>query len=425
MYITKSELPRLHRLRLLRSQVLRALINSAGPLADRLHLAPTAMGADEYIERAAKQTGLHDSLHPSVEQALSRLLESVYQEAKLNFFGRLSFHFDTMRLLSNLLWLTETRKRTPEIGRENIREPIFITGLPRTASTFLHTLFMLDPANRAPRVWEVAYPRACESHDQTANVWEGRVRRELASLDLLEPDFRNVHPIGANSPQECTEILSNIFESLRFDSTYDVPTYRKWVDAQPAGEAYAFHREFLQFLQYKHGSHRWVLKSPDHVFAVDGIRFAYPDAKIIVTHRDPSQVIPSVAAQTMVLHGLFSDAARLKEIFQKVHCRWIKGSQQIMKMTNDKGQDPSRITHVFYRDLVANPLRVVKKLYDSLGLVLSDEAKERMRRYLSNAQTGRYRGNRYQKAVSEIKSKESLRTSFKDYIAMFDIPLES
>src|SRR5208282_5355731 len=101
--------------------------------------------------------------------------------------------------------------------------------------------------------------------------------------------------IDANSPQECSEITAHLFSSLRFDTNYFVPSYRHWMDSTGHLAAYQFHRRFLQHLQHQAGGGgRWVLKCPDHVFALTAIRAVYPDARMVFVHRDPVRVLLSV-----------------------------------------------------------------------------------------------------------------------------------
>ena len=86
------------------------------------------------------------------------VVNALKNEAELNFIGQLCIRNDILRLLGNRLQLVEDRKRFPEIADEIIQPPLFITGLPRSGTTFLHALLSQDPANRVPQVWELMYP---------------------------------------------------------------------------------------------------------------------------------------------------------------------------------------------------------------------------------------------------------------------------
>src|SRR5262249_31974901 len=162
---------------------------------------------------------------------------------------------------SNLLRLRDEERRTPEILDQPIARPIFVSGLPRSGTTFLHSLLAEDPANLVPRVWQLIYPYPMKNSVAGRDRRRQRAARQLQLFGLLAPDFRRMHPIGAHSPQECSEITAHVFASLRFDTTYHVPSYRRWLDETGHLDAYRFHKRFLQHLQHQAAvGERWVLK---------------------------------------------------------------------------------------------------------------------------------------------------------------------
>lgn len=403
----------------------RGLVNRTGPFWVGLAGLDHWANPDDLLEEAVRRTGLVDFGEPSVEVPLRTLSETIVDEAQLSHLGRLSFHWDTFRLLVNRLWITETLKRDPSIEQEGLSAPVFITGLPRTASTFLQTLFLQDPANRSPQVWEVTYPRPGRGYPPDFRILKRKVRRELAWFDFLEPEFQSVYPTTWNSPQECSEILSHSFESYRFDGTYEIPSYLRWMDQRDPEPAYALHRRFLQLLQHRGRSGRWVLKAPDHVFTLDGLLRTYPDARIIVTHRDPASVLPSVVALTALLHGLFSDNIGLEQIRHKVTDRWVEGANRIIAFSEASASREGRVTHVFYDELTRDPVGIMERLYGFLGWPWSEEQYMDFRKYLTNSQAGRYRPNRFQKPLVKSMPPALIREQFARYLATYRIHSET
>ncbi len=407
------------------AQSFRSLVNRTGPVWESLTRRNHRIKPEDLLEEAVRETGLEDFGEPPVELPLRKLSESIIDEARLSHLGRLSFLWDTSRLLVNRLWVTETLHRFPSIEQERVSAPVFITGLPRTASTFLQTLFLQDPANRLPRVWEVTYPRPGREYPPDFRVWQRKVRRELTWFDFLEPEFQSVYPTTWDSPQECSEILSHSFESYRFDGTYEIPSYIQWVDQRDPEPAYILHRRFLQLLQHRGGSGRWVLKAPDHVFTLNGLLRTYPEARIIVTHRDPASVLPSVVALTALLHGLFSDETGLEQICHKVTDRWEEGAKRIVSLAEAPASREGRVTHVFYDELTRDPVGVLERLYGFLGWPWSEEQHSVFRRYLTSSRAGRYRPNRFQMLLAKKMPPELIRKRFSDYLAKFGIRSES
>src|SRR5258708_26503891 len=103
-------------------------------------------------------------------------------------------------------------------------------GLARWGTTFLHGLVAMDQANQIPRVWQLidTYPALAAS--RYGDRRQQQVGRQLRVFGMLAPEFPRMHPIRPDSPQECSEITAHVFASLRFDSTYSVPSYRRGLD---------------------------------------------------------------------------------------------------------------------------------------------------------------------------------------------------
>jgi hypothetical protein len=133
-----------------------------------------------------------------------------------------------VRFLSNLLRFHAEEKANRQILDLPIEQPIFITGLPRSGTTFLHRLMMIDFMNRCPLVWETIFPYP-QPGQRDHRV--SRVARQPKAFELLAPEFAALHPLEATSPQECSEINAHVFSGLRFDTNYHIPSYRLWLDA--------------------------------------------------------------------------------------------------------------------------------------------------------------------------------------------------
>src|SRR4029434_4011633 len=111
------------------------------------------LNAPNLLVAARRRTHLHDFGDPALQEPLRRLVQSVEGEARLNFIGRLAAREDLTHMLMNRIKMERDRQQHPDIAAEQIRRPLFITGLPRTGSTFLHGLTGQASANCAARSW--------------------------------------------------------------------------------------------------------------------------------------------------------------------------------------------------------------------------------------------------------------------------------
>lgn len=381
-------------------------------------------GAGTFMEAALHGTGLNRAALDDVAPPLGRLLQAIWEEADLSALGHWTLRWDVHRLLSNLLRIQIEEERTPAILREAVVAPIFITGLPRSGTTFLHRLMAEDPASVAPRHWQTLYPYP--DTDRRANAADTRVRRAEAQLrwfSRLSPDIQSVHPIDSQFPQECIQITAHVFQSPRFYDMYDVPTYRKWLDDQGYFDAYQFHKRFLQHLQAQAGCYRWVLKAPEHVFALGALQVVYPDARFVFVHRNPERVVASVARLTEILRTPFARRVDRLRIGRQVIDDWARAAGIMVDLDRHNLVDPARVVHVLYPDLVAHPLDTAARIYGHFGLELAPAAAQAMRHLVQNNPRGGYGRNHYRLGDYGIDLEE-VRDRFRGYVLNFDIPAE-
>jgi Sulfotransferase family len=365
------------------SQVATTMIDTFAPRRDPL-------GAGELIARARRRTGLVDFGCTSFEEPLHNFLRACREEADLSLFGRFATRWDAIRFLSNLLRLRDEEARAPEILEQRIERPIFIAGLPRSGTTFLHSLLAQDPTNLVPRVWQLIHPYPLAVPGTGPDLRPRRVARQLRMFGVIAPQFRQMHPINARSPQECSEITAHVFASLRFDTTYRIPGYRRWLDETGHLEAYRFHKRFLQHLQHQTPSAgHWVLKCPDHIFALSAVRAVYPDARVVFVHRDPLAVLPSVARLTEVLRRPFTRHLDKLEIGRQDSDRWLTATE-LMIAAADEPCFEVPILHIHYLNLVNDPLGTVAGLYRHFGRVLDPRTASRIGRLVEAKPNGGY-----------------------------------
>jgi hypothetical protein len=368
----------------------RAVWRVADTMVDALAILRDPLSADKLIARARRQTGLVDFGCAPFEEPLQNLLRACREEGELSLFGRFATRWDAVRFLSNLLRLREEERRAPEILDQSIERPIFIAGLPRSGTTFLHTLLAQDHTNLVPRVWQLIHPYPLDGPGIGPDLRPRRVARQLRMFGMLAPEFRRMHPIDASSPQECSEITAHLFASLRFDTTYHIPGYRRWLDQTGHLDAYRFHKRFLQHLQHQAvAPGDWVLKCPDHIFALGALRAVYPDACVVFVHRDPLAVLPSVARLTEVLRRPFTRHVDKLEIGRQDSDRWLAATELMIEAA-DEERFAEPILHIHYLNLVSDPLETVATLYRHFGRPLDPHAAARISRLVEAKPNGGY-----------------------------------
>jgi hypothetical protein len=352
---------------------------------------------ESLMEVARRRTELSNFGDTTFHEPLRRLLDSCKNEARLNSIGRLVCTEDILQLLCNRLEIQRDLENWPDIAAQTITAPVFITGLPRSGTTLLHNLLAQDRREfYAPATWEVMFPSPPPFAGQENNSRIKRAETNLALFNLLVPEFRKIHPMSAHFPQECVAIISHSFMSDQFDTMFNLPTYQCWLERQDMLPAYAYHRQFLQHLQYGGPVRRFVLKAPNHMFSLEALFAIYPDAQIIQTHREPLEVLPSIASLMTVLRSAFSDFVDPTAIGSEMIRFW---KQTLQEFLNARQKLPSGSVHdVIFTDLVGDPIAVVGELYRELGHDFTGEAQNRMRSFLSRNPNGRYGNHSYSMA---------------------------
>ena len=372
---------------------------------------------DELIETAKRRACLDDFGEGDFREPLGRLLESCWRDGRLNVIGNIALRSDVLRILRNRLLLQRDLGLYPEIAQHEIRSPLFVVGLPRTGTTFLHTLLSADPANRAPLTWEVMEPSPPTDAEKHRRI--RRVSQNLACLEWMAPNFRQLHPIGAHLPQECVSLMSPSFLSDQFDTMYNVPGYRKWFFQQDLQPAYAFHRRFLQHLQHRKNGRRWVLKAPTHMFALPALLATYPDALFIQTHRAPVEAITSVSSLITILRRVFSDAVDPMKIGEEAMHYWSRTLSKFL-LQRDR-LPPERILDISYPQFRRDPITTVRRIYEYFGWPLSTEAENRMRKVLAEQPQDLHGFHRYEPAQFGLRP-EHEKEFFSEYCERFSLP---
>jgi len=375
------------------------------------------------LDTARAITGLDDFGGEAFLAPLRLLVDDLEGHADLHLVGRLLVRTEILRCLVNRLRLTELRRRHPAIEQERIAAPVFVTGTGRSGTSILHEMLAQDPHHRAPLSWEMLYP--CPV---SAAADDERRRRTMGHADMVfweqvTPEYRTMHENGGDVPQECIFITAHEFASDFWGGQYWVPRYSAWLAATDLIPAYTFHRSFLQLLQWQQPTAQWVLKAPSHIAALPALFAVYPDARVVITHRDPVKVLGSLGSLIGTLEWMRSDTVHPERMRAVVYgFAMLLGHVTDLR---DSGALPTaQIVDVRYRDLMDAPWETMRRTYEQLGLPYTREAEERMRAYLAAKPKDRHGTHTYHLADIGIDVAE-VRELYRSYQARYDVPSET
>lgn len=385
----------------------------------------TTIDTEALIETASLETGLDDFGPPSWREALDILVDSFEREADLNDIGAAMVPGEITGYLRDRLMLTAERTRHPEIGDVDVVPPIVIVGQGRTGTTILHDLLALDPATRVPLTWEVDRP--CPPPEPQTYATDPRIAEVDATLDMVDlvlPEFRAMHPMGAQLPQECVRITGSEFRSMIFPTTYRVPSYGHWLlheaDMAPL---YDWHRIFLQHLQSHYPTDRWVLKSPGHIWSLPALLEEYPNALLVQTHRDPLRILASISSLVAKLRELATDHTTIPEAATEFAEYILDGLDRSVDAREQGIVKSDRAVDLQFAEFMTDPFGTIGAIYDALGLELTKTTEQRMREYLAANPKGAHGVHTYTWEATELDQGE-MRERARRYQEYFEVPNE-
>ena len=377
-------------------------------------------GADALVTQAMESTGLGDFGGKEFRQGLEAYCESAFGEAQLNELGTAAVTANIVGSLANRLRVVDWAARHPDVAEERIEAPLVVIGMFRAGTTLFSKLLDQDPGNRALLRWEAADSVPPPTPDQfRSGPRVDAARAGMEMLETLNPKVAVVHHEEADGPTECISVMSQDFKSLSWEAVSNVPSYSRWLLAVDQRSAYEYHHLVLQVLQTGGVRGRWTLKSPHHAIALESLRAVYPDARLILIHRDPVTLCASVCSLIQTLTGTFTDAD---------HTRYIAEHWTAMLETSIQRVEAFRAIHpdqpivdVQYDDLVADPVGTVARVYEGFGEELGQAPRAAMADYVSHRDQHRAGAHTYDPTEFGLDPRE-LAERFAGYTERYHVP---
>lgn len=358
---------------------------------------PADLSQESILRAATEATGLSDFGPDDFRTRLRQLVDEWNGDASAYATKRNMLWGYATRYASNRLLIQDILKRHPEIHDEEIRQPIFIAGLPRSGTTHLHNLLGADSRLRSTPLWEanapVPNPRdgglgpdgVDPRYARTAARWQA----QLASGSLSPA----MHANAPDQLHEDVELMGPDFASYYFEFLGRVPQWRDFYLATDQTPHYEYMKTVLKILQWQDVQaggerKRWITKSPQHLEQLPILKRVFPDATLIVTYRDPVEVIQSII--TMIAYGerMTHPTVDARGILEY----WTDRVEILLRAcTRDRDLWPQQSSvDVPFETFMADPLQIVRQVRETAGLTVSDKADREVREFIANHPRGKY-----------------------------------
>jgi Sulfotransferase family len=376
---------------------------------------------DELMNRAAEQTGLHDFGSSSFRVGFERFIASLRDDANLTTDGAAVVVETITRRLRNRLQVEAWHHANPSAATAAIDGPVCVNGLPRTGTTALGNMLSLDPQFRCLRGWEQRQPcppptLASEQNDPR------RVEAIRSSNDLVtqRPEQMAMHLWDTDATTEDTDVLG--IDGRPQSAPTPVYGYHEWWRTADMRATYAYHRRVATLLQSSRPPNRWLFKSPHMSFHLEDFVDAYPDARFVMTHRDPAKAVPSwVSFVTSLMPPGTLETLDTQRFGQHLAAHLAVGAERCIAARAALGEH--RFLDVHHLELVADPMGQVERIYEWLGYPFTAATRAAIVNWSAANRSGAHGAHRYTPEQFGLTS-AGLRNQFDSYTTRFGVTLE-
>lgn len=384
---------------------------------------PTRFAAalDQLHAQVSAEIGSHDFGPGDYLPGLRMLLESMDYDPRFTDFGR-RYAWDTVSgvLRARALAYAAMREH-PGFDAAPITAPVVITGIPRTGTTALHKLMALDPRFQGLQTWLTDAPMPRPPADRWADYPAfHRTAAKLAARLADAPGKRAAHDMAADEVDECCLILRQSFVSNLWTVGWSAASYDAWWQCQSEAPAYAHLARTMQLIGSTAPHSRWLLKNPGHIDNLDLLFAVFPDARVIITHRDPAKAVPSLVAMLMMLHPKVEvgrTLARGRIMLARETAKWANALRKADAVAATR---PGQVLHVVHGDFHRSPEAVVERIYGFIDMDLPDRVRADMALRIAEKPELQHGAHRYD-VTDYGMTEEDVRERFGDYTARYQL----
>lgn len=358
----------------LEHHTLERLGNIACSVSETLGLPFTKLDEASVLRAARRQTGLTDAGDDRFLLPMRKLIEQVGDFERYTPLARAFIRTICVRAIVHRLKIEQWFKDHPEADDIPIERPIFVLGFPRTGTTVLQNMLEQAPHRRALQFWETTSPipwHADLDRDRAARI--KRADTDLKWAYRVVPEMAEMHEVSSTTAEECWPLISNTFAVVNFDICHGLAPYGEWLMGYDMEWAYREYRRMLKMLLWRIPAKQLVLKCPEHLWELEPLLKAFPDACIVWTHREPFDCVASYSSMISLSRRTLQGRIEPREIGPHIADRFQQGVTRAMAARDALG-DESRFFDVDFKTLVRDRIGMVQAIEEYFGLEQTDSA---------------------------------------------------
>jgi len=276
----------------------------------------------------------------------------------------------------------------PAWRKRSIKKPVFITGIFRSGTTYLHRMMANDADTFSSfKTWEIYL---------APSIVQRKLLRLLRRLDALvgQPIYRllsrcdsrklgsiRFHKVGLWMEEEDEGLFLFPWDSLFTWFFFpDARGMNRYWDARGRDNRrrMEFFRDCVRRHLFFHGETLiYLSKNPALTPMLGSLKEVFPDARVIYLLRTPIEVLPSQAAWLSFCWHYFASPTEeypFTTELLKMTFIWYSYPLELFE-----GWQPQNFLVVKYAELIRNPTEVIEKIYRHFELSMSEDFQNRLR----------------------------------------------
>ncbi|MEC3948188.1 sulfotransferase family protein [Sphingobium sp. HWE2-09] len=342
------------------------------------------MDRETLLQKARDRAGLDDFGDTWFFEPMDHFLDASNREGRLTADGRASTTEVIVKGLVSRLRMIEDIKRHPEILEEKVEVAGIILGLPRTGSTIFQRLLASAPGMTGLRWYEAQNFAPFPGEDRGHPVERRAYAQTMIDGWLqLAPELASIHPLDPDAPDEEILVLGQMFVSTMVEGMNFVPSFAQWLNGYDQSKGHEDFKTILQYLQWQDPSRRgakWILKSPSNLPYAELAATSFPDALLIMTHRDPLQTVPSYVSMQAALYKLSATVtdSQVGEFWFRRLTEWMTMFEAARARI---GED--RFIDIDYKAVGKDPMTQAQRVLSRIGIPVDDRLEAALNEFLA------------------------------------------
>ena len=350
-----------------------------------LRVVDMATSADDLLRAAEARTGLAEWGDDWFLQPLSAWVDDLHSD-HLNDDGRSFFASLAVRDLSRRLEVIDTLRRHPEIDEVRIPPIVYVTGTVRSGTTLFHNVLSLHAKAKPLLRWELMEP--VPPPEQATARTDPRIARVQASIDKRRGSpLESMHWVNADEPEECQWGFIDFVSLLAGAAAGCMLQWADFLNTADHTRVFENYRRLIKLLLWKNPPPEGgflVLKAPQVATHLEAFSSVFPEARFLVTVRDPFRVLASARAMVGgLLDGFVTDRFEPPGLYS------VEGLELVLQSLVDfHAASPELMTTINYPQLVADPASAARTSFEQLGLSVDPGLTSRVEAFLDVQRSG-------------------------------------